>query len=382
MSLKVYWNAVGRGITMRASTIMMVALLAAGCESLPGSGPVMRDVSSETSEQTYGFTLVDLTAATVAQYATQPKVDRPNSARVLAPARVSLSPGDVIRVAVAETREGNVFAPLSVGGTVFSAVRVDDTGHITLPYAGQVMVKGLDTADVADLLREKVKAAAFEPEVYVELVANKSNNVLVSGEVRQPGRVSLLDGPNSLIDVINRAGGPLRPPHHTDVVIRRGRSVARVSLADVLAGRNGPISKGDEIVVEANVKTFNALGAVRRTGLSEFQKPEPTLLEALSQVGGLADNAADRRGVFVFRLDNAAGQRGGASRGLPGPIVFRLDMSRPDAIFAAQQFAIRPDDTIYVTTAPSYEWAKLIAPIAQGMAVARGAVSIESAVTN
>src|SRR5438132_674449 len=104
------------------------------------------------------------------------------------------------------------------------------------------------------------------------LIDDHSNTVLVTGDVKAPGRFSLLEGPLTIIDAINHAGGSARPPYQTDVVLRRGRTVRRMGLSSIQGGRNIPLERGDEIVVESNFKVFNALGAVARTGQIDFPK--------------------------------------------------------------------------------------------------------------
>ena len=355
-----------KGWALGASALAALAM--AGCEALPGSGPIMSRASGENSLEQYGFSMIELNTSTAALYAVPPKVDQAGiSAR--GPGRVSLQAGDVLSISIAETKEGGLFAPLSAGGTSFPSVRVDHEGQISLPYVGQFPVRGLDTAGVESSIRERLRGNAFEPQVYVQLSSDRSNNVLVAGEVTTPGRVSLLDGPTSLIDVINRAGGAKRPPVHTDVVLRRGRNVMRMSLAEALAGRNLPVARGDEVVLEYAPRTFNALGAVMKTGQHEFRELNPSLLEVLSQIGGMSDDAANRAGVFVFRLNEPRARHAGGERWERGSAVFQLNMAQPDAIFAAQRFLVRPGDTIYITNAPTYEWSKLIRPLIQSISL-------------
>jgi len=140
-------------------------------------------------------------------------------------------------------------------------------------------------------------------------------------------------------------------------------------LVEALAGRNLPVSRGDEVLLEYTPRAFNAMGAVLRTGKYEFTELNPSLLEVLSQLGGLSDDAANRAGVFVFRLNEPRARLNGGNKWERGSAVFQLNMAQPDAIFAAQRFLIRPGDTIYVTNAPLYEWGKLIRPITQGLSL-------------
>ena len=58
---------------------------------------------------------------------------------------VSLSSGDVLRVRISETKEGGLFAPLALGGTVFDNLRVDHRGSISLPHAGRIKVVVFDS---------------------------------------------------------------------------------------------------------------------------------------------------------------------------------------------------------------------------------------------
>jgi polysaccharide export outer membrane protein len=57
-----------------------------------------------------------------------------------------------------------------------------------------------------------------------------------------------------------------------------------------------------------------------------------------------------------------------------GPVIFRFNMSKPETMFIAQAFGVRPDDTIYVTNAPSIEWERQLRPIATTIATLNGTV--------
>jgi polysaccharide export outer membrane protein len=287
---------------------------------------------------------------------------------------VRLSSGDVLRVKISESKDGGLFAPLASGGTSFDNVRVDHKGTISLPYAGRVKVAGLDPQRVEDRIRSRLTAVAFEPQVYVELVADRGSSVLVGGEVKAPGRFSMMEGPLTLLDAIARAGGPALPPHQTDVLIRNGKKVTRIPLSSVQSGRNRQLRAGDEVILEANTKVFNALGAVTKTGQVEFSKLNPTLLDSLSQVGGLSNELASNTGVFVFRMREPKAWTDENGNWHEGPVIFRFNMSKPETMFIAQAFGVRPDDTIYVTNAPSIEWERQLRPIATTIATLNGTV--------
>ena len=111
-----------------------------------------------------------------------------------------------------------------------------------------------------------------------------------------------------------------------------------------------------------------AMGAVRSPGLQEISKPGMSLLDGIAQAGSLNDNAANPRGVFVFRLPPEGPQA--------RPVVVQVDFAKPESLFLARQFALRPDDTIYVTNAPVYEFQKLIAPLVQALIIGRSSAAL------
>jgi polysaccharide biosynthesis/export protein len=355
--------------------------LLSGCNEIGRPGPGESTITKDAGDLA-GFTLIDINADTIPPYMLARRGDAGGTVSTGYSPRIRLSPGDVIKVNIAESKEGGLFAPLSVGGTAFTNVRVDHRGMISLPYAGRLSVQGLDTQAVEDRIKSKLSGVTFEPQIYVELVADRSSTVLVTGAARSPGRFSLLEGPLTIIDAINRAGGPAQPAYQTDVVLRRGHTARRMPLSTIEGGRNIQLQRGDEIVLESNLRVFNALGAVAKTGQMEFPKAEPSLLDALATAGGLQNNLAHNTGVFVFRLAEPHAWLDSQGHWQPGPVIFKFDMSRPETLFYEQAFALKPNDTIYVTNAPAVEWVRAIAPIASTMAAFRGGISTTSAISN
>lgn len=351
---------------------VMLALVSA---CVPRSGPGELAITREDSNLA-GFTLIEMTATDVVHYRVQSMSDKSGSTSVPPAPKTTLSSGDILKIRISETKDGGVFAPLAGGGTSFDNVRIDYKGTISLPYVGRIKVAGLDPAGVQTAIRERLEGVTVEPQVYVEIIADRGSSVLVSGEVKNPGRFSMLDGPLTLIDAIAEAGGATQPPYQVDVVIRRGASVRRMPLEQVLNGNNQQLRPGDEVTLEREAKVFNALGALQKTGQIDFPKSNPSLMDALSQAGGLSDTKANNKGVFVFRLREPRAWRDAAGKWQEGPVIFQFDMSKPEMMFVAQAFGVQNGDTIYVTNAPSVEWTEALAPIAMTIAAVRGAFGV------
>ena len=317
-----------------------------------------------TSTEALPFDVIDLTPTTVVGYRQPPTPDKPTSVTSsLSPAqRLTVAPGDSLRVRIYERYGGNIFPTIQGQSADLGIQRVADNGSIKIPVVGVVRVAGLDLNQIEARIIQELGNKVQEPEVIVEFDSPRTHSVMVSGDVKNPGRVSMLEDVRSVVDAINKAGGPIVSQTGTanqlQVVVRRnGQVILTSQFSDLLAGSDIAVQKGDEIVVRPNSRIFTVLGAVQRSGNVEMTKHNLTLLEALGQVGGLNDVRANKTGVYVFRMGDL--ETNPTARGR----VFRLDLFQPVSIFVAQQFGLQPRDVIYVTNAPLYEYDKILTSI-------------------
>ena len=338
-----------------------------GCSALPGDGPWMGGAGS-TATEALPFDVIDLTPTTVVAFRHPASFDRPSITSTLsAGPRVAVAPGDVMKVRIFEAYAGNIFPTIQSPGADFGTQRVGDDGTINVPYVGIVRVAGLDLPEIERRIVQQIGTKAQDPQVIVEIVADRTHTVMISGDVKNPGRVSVLEGVRSVVDAINNRGGPAAPggtgaiapgANQFEVVLRRrGQVILTAQYADLLAGGDVGIQKGDEIVVRANSRVFTVLGAVQKAGNYEMGKAHLTLLEALGQVGGLKDERANKTGVYVFRMGDLLNNPAAKAR------VFRLDLNQPVSIFVAQQFGVQARDVVYVSNSPLYEYDKVLTPI-------------------
>lgn len=360
----------------RPTAIVLGLGIVAGCQAIPGDGPWMNDASSRTTEA-LPFDVIDLTPTTVVAYRPVASVDVPSvTSNLSAGGRVAVAPGDVLKVRIFEPYEGSVFPTIQRPGADLGAQRVTDDGTIDVPYVGTVPVAGLDLTGIERRIANELtsKGKAQDPQVIVEFVADRTHTIMVSGDVRSPGRLSILDGVRSVVDAINRAGGLNNAQAaQEEVVLRRnGQPILQSQYSDLLAGHDVPVQKGDEIVVRPNSRTFTVLGAVTKAGNVELTKTNMTLLEALGAVNGLNDERANKTGVFVFRMGDLQNDPNARAR------VFRLDLNQPVSIFVAQQFGVHARDVLYVTNAPLYEYNKILSAIYRTFSIvgiAKGSVT-------
>ena len=80
-------------------------------------------------------------------------------------------------------------------------------------------------------------------------------------------------------------------------------------------------------------------------------------------MGGLNSSLADPTGVFVFRNEPeeiAAQVLGRTDLIGDQRLVYVLNLTEPNGMFMARDFAVRDDDTIYVTEAPYTQFQKVL----------------------
>jgi polysaccharide biosynthesis/export protein len=344
------------------AVVLGLSIGVGACTALPGDGPWMGGAQS-TSTEALPFDVIDLTPTTVVAYRQPASIDRPSTTSTISPAqRLTVAAGDSIRVRIFERYGGNIFPTIQGQSADLGIQRVAEDGTIKVPVVGIVRVAGLDLNQIERRIIEQLGNKVQEPEVIVEFDSPRTHSVMVSGDVKNPGRISMLEDVRTVVDAINKTGGPLASATGTanqlQVVVRRnGQVILTSQFSDLLSGGDIAVQKGDEIVVRPNSRIFTVLGAVQRSGNIEMTKHNLTLLEALGQVGGLSDQRANKTGVYVFRMGDL--ETNPTARGR----VFRLDLFQPVSIFVAQQFGMQARDVIYVTNAPLYEYDKALTAI-------------------
>ncbi len=360
----------------------ITALTLAGCTSLGSSGP-SRSTVQKAGGANYadaGVVIVELNDKTVRHLA---GLGRARSfAEVFGPGLSSpmvFGQGDLVEVSIWEAPPATLFGSESVAGagsaygsvtraTNLPAQMVGDDGTISIPFIGALRVVGLNTSQVERTIRSRLAGKAHDPQAIVRLVQNETRNVTVLGEVTGSRRVPLSSRGERLLDVIAAVGGPRQPVDKTSVQISRDGKVASMALEGVIfdPAQNVRMLKDDIVTVLHQPFSFIALGAVARNAEIPFEGRGLSLSQALGRMGGLKDERADIRGVFIFRFEqpealapNLAQAARRTAEGLV-PVIYRLDLGDATGLFAAQDFAVRDKDVIYVSTAPAADLPKFL----------------------
>lgn len=358
----------------RAARVCMALALTSGlaaCAALPRSGPLAIDIDPNLVEGELQGLVAPLTAEVAEKTlpAAAPGFPR---AFLDAPTLKTdlLGPGDVVDVTIWEGAEGGLFASAPGGGVTLPMLRVDDGGSVFIPFAGAVRASGGDAAQLRRRIRAALAPLTLSPEVSVRVVEPLSRRVTIQGAVAAPGIFTIERGVARLTPMLALAGGPTQSPERIDVVVRRGDRSGADNLARIYAdpARDIALRPQDTILLQQKIARFSVLGAASIQAELEFPSNPLNLLGALGAARGLRDLDADPRAIFVFRWEDPAladallpGPRPEGVPDGPGrPIVYRLNMTDPEALFVARSFQMRDGDAVFVSNAPLAELRKFL----------------------
>jgi polysaccharide biosynthesis/export protein len=277
----------------------------------------------------------------------------------------TIQPGDTLAVTVYENVDDGLLVAPGLNSVGLSEVQVDGDGFIFIPYAGRIRAAGNSPEAVRQAISRQLEDQTPDPQVQVLRVGGDGTTVSVTGSVGAPGVFPIQRPTRTLTSILAAAGGVTVETEIAEVTVVRGGQRGTIRFEDLydLPGADIALRGGDRIIVAADDRSFTALGATGAQTRVPFESASISAIEAIASVGGLSTSVADPTGVFVFRNEPEAIARQLLGRDdLVGPqrVVYVLDLTRPNGIFFARDFAIRDEDTVYVTEAPFVSFSRLI----------------------
>lgn len=255
-----------------------------------------------------------------------------------------VGPGDILAIIVWDhpelTNPTGEFRDAASGGRL-----VASDGTMFYPYVGKFRVDGMTLAEIRDYLASNLSRVISKPQVDVRVAAFRSKRIQVTGEVRQPGLVTLDDTPKGIVEALNERGGLLETASRREVVLRRGAQRYELDLASLLsgsqAGINPLLQPGDRIhVPDRTEDQVFVLGRVTKEGPVPLGQRRTTLTEIVSGASGIDRLSGNDSGILVFR--RPSGEAGQAT-------VYRVDLASSMGMLIANEFELQPRDVVYVS---------------------------------
>ncbi|WP_109484181.1 polysaccharide biosynthesis/export family protein [Paraburkholderia sp. C35] len=358
---------------------LVVVLLLSACAAAPGNylnRSRLNDQSTKQPTEVYPVKIIDA-GVIVDQSNSRAEVERAQSAKMAQltspPVYVyHVQPQDILGVTVWDHPELTTptATSFSSGGNTTQSLAgalqqpyttalsgqsdpygqtVASDGFIFIPYAGRLQVAGKTVTQIRDQIAASLVRFVKNPQVDVRVLSFRSQKIQVTGQVKAPGPLAISDVPLTLVDAITRSGGTT-----SDADLQRVRLVRKKKLYLLDANRmldRGDMSQdvllqsGDVINVPDRVDSrVFVMGEVKTPASLFMYRGTLTIADALTQSGGILDTDANPREIYVLR---------GIKERPTTPEVFHLDMTQPDSIMLSTQFQLQPLDVVYVGTAVS-----------------------------
>ncbi len=244
-------------------------------------------------------------------------------------------------------------------GTVMPEQMVDSNGQINVPFIGEIRVAGQTPQQIERELTARLGGLAHMPQVIVRIMRNVTSSVTVVGEVANSMRLPLTPKGERLLDALASAGGVRQPIGKMTVQITRGERVVSMPLDEVIRDplQNIRLQQDDVVTAYHQPFSFTALGAIGNNAEVNFEGTGLTLAQALGRIGGLRDDRANVKGVFIFRFEENSVADGATVK---VPVIYRLNLGDPASFFVAQSFQIRDKDVLYISNAPGSDLQKFV----------------------
>lgn len=349
-------------------TAAMLALLTLGACVIPRGGPTKSEVF-DSSVQRNGDTYVVVANRGIAQAAEySPALGFSKSFRnaaLIEPDQISA--GDTLGLMIWENVQEGL---LEVAGTPapLTQIQVDGDGMIFVPYAGRVKAAGKTPEELRIEISDILGTQTPDPQILVTRAAGNGATVSVSGNVVSQGVYPIERPTRRLSSMLARAGGVTIEPEIAQVTVLRGSQSGKIWFNSMFDSPANDIAlrAGDRILVEADERFYVALGATGSQRRIRFESQELSAMEALAQVGGLSTNSADPTGIFILREEpDFVARRVTGQADLQGAkrVAYIFDLTSGEGLFAARDFTIRDEDTIYVTEAPISQFNKAVSAV-------------------
>jgi len=364
----------------RNSSILSLFLLAsvmAGCSAIPSAGPNSSEIV-EQKEVVSPIPVLDLNeAVTLRLVAAERRLKFSEVFPLAVNPGYRIGPGDSLEVTVWEAPPAALFGS-STGidprqGTQTTRAMtlpeqmVSHEGTINIPFAGAIKASGKTLPEVEAEVARRLQGKANQPQVLVRMTKNVTSNVTVVGEVQNNVLMPLTAKGERLLDAVATAGGVKQPVGKITLQLTREQKVHAMPLDSVIQDplQNINLRPGDVLTALFQPLSFTALGATSSNQEIPFEAQGISLTQALGRLGGLQDQRADPKGVFIFRFEDPS-VLGDAAQGAPTtpdgkvPVIYRVDLRDPRTFFVAQSFPVRNKDVLYVANAPVVEFQKFL----------------------
>ncbi|WP_342741832.1 polysaccharide biosynthesis/export family protein [Salinihabitans flavidus] len=337
--------------------LAFATLFLAAC-SLPRGAALQSEIVATKSGEEASFVVEPVTRANLPRLKQWPATGWKGHYRWFearpGPASSVIRKGDRVKLTIWDNQENSLLTSNVQKNVEISNIVVSSSGTIFVPYVGEVLVRGMTPDDARAHLQKELSGIASTAQVQLEMQSGQYNSVDLVGGVAKPGSVPLPDRNFTLLSLLAEGGGISPALNNPLVRLIRDRETYEIRASDLFSDseRNVTLRGGDKVIVEEDERYFIALGATGTQRLVSFETEKVMALEALSMLGGLNEGSANPQGILVLREYPETALRQDGTGPEKTEVIFTIDLTSADGLFAARKFEIHPHDTVMATESP------------------------------
>ena len=185
-----------------------------------------------------------------------------------------------------------------------SNVGVKRDGSVSVPEIGRIYVAGLKLEEAASKIQKKISETFIGVESFVTLINVRDIQVIVAGNVFNPGPYTL-NGNSNVFHALSVSGGPSDIGSFREIeLVRNNKVIETIDLYDTFifgkSSFNQRLRSGDIVFVKPIQNLVSIIGGVKRPFVYEL-KDSDSLDKAISFANGLSADA-DISDINLYRL--------------------------------------------------------------------------------
>tara|TARA_B100000963_G_scaffold354038_1_gene369854 strand:+ start:23995 stop:25713 length:1719 start_codon:yes stop_codon:yes gene_type:complete len=179
-------------------------------------------------------------------------------------------------------------------------------GSVNLPDIGKIFLSGMSLEEATKIIKDTYSASFIGVEAFVTLVNIRDIQVMLAGDVYNPGPY-ILNGNSNLYHALTVSGGPSDLGSYREIyLIRDNKKIQTLDLYEIFIFAEGDfgmrLRSGDTIFVNPSNALVSITGAVKRPGIYEL-KADETVKDLIRFANGFSP-LVDKESIFIERINN------------------------------------------------------------------------------
>lgn len=326
--------------------------------TLPRGAAIQSEIVSRQDDETAAFSVVPIKAGNIDRLVSWPAAGQGAHSDWFSgtsgPKSNVIRAGDMIDLVIWDNQDSSLLTSFENKNVALSGLRVSPAGSVFVPYVDEIRIGGSTPEQARGLIESRLETVVPDAQVQLSVLPGPDNSVDAVRGFASPGTYPMPSRDFSILSLISTAGGISADLDNPMIRVIRGGNSYEIR-AETLFDRpsaNVVLRGGDSVIVEQDDRYFVALGATGSERIVPFTKEKISAIEALALLGGISDTRANPKGILILRDYGQDQLRSDGSGPDRAQIVFTIDLTSAEDIFAARKFRINPEDLVMATESP------------------------------